>query len=88
MNTLCFPAHQPSTHMPAHLAWVLCGIFLFTGSLVGAEITGWPNWRGAGCNGSASETGIDYVDSLKDAKLLWTSEALVYRHLCRLLHGP
>ena len=57
---------------------LLAGVFLCADTQAGTEAQGWPNWRGAGCNGSASETGIDYVDSLKDAKLLWTSEALVF----------
>ena len=38
------------------------------------ESLGWPNWMGPYFNGSAQDHGIELVDDVNQAKLLWISE--------------
>ena len=34
----------------------------------------WPNWRGPGCSGSATDCGEELVEDISQAKRVWTSE--------------
>jgi len=43
----------------------------------GAEKTPWACWRGPHANGTAIETGLELVDDLADAELVWESEDYV-----------